>query len=109
MSFQSLKEKVAKFPSTKLKPMFGYDCFTVNGKFFVGFYRKNNYQVIARLSQEDQEQAIKKSGIKPAPQGARKGWIEINMKHVDVKEALKLVRKSYDHTLKLAVAEKKVR
>lgn len=37
MSYDALKGKVTKFSNITERPMFGYDCFSANGKFFVGF------------------------------------------------------------------------
>ena len=42
--------------------MFGYQCFSISRKFFVGFSNKNNFQVIIRLPKDQQELAIKKQG-----------------------------------------------
>jgi predicted DNA-binding protein (MmcQ/YjbR family) len=77
--------------------MFGYHCYSILGKFFVGFSNKNDYQVIVRLSKEEQEVAIKNKGIKPFSHGAKMGWIEIDSNHVRTASALKWVVKGYNY------------
>ncbi|MGH9998287.1 MAG: hypothetical protein ACRD90_00270 [Nitrosopumilaceae archaeon] len=70
MSFDLLKNKVMKLPNSAARPMFGYECFSVNGKFFVGFSKKKN-QIIIRLSKEEQQKAVKNKAIKPFSHGAK--------------------------------------
>ena len=101
-SYKPLKNKIAKMPAVITKPMFGYQCYSVSGKFFVGFSNKNDYQVIVRLSKEQQELAIKNKGIKPFSHGAKMGWIEIDSKQVRTSSAFKWITKGYDYAKNLA-------
>jgi predicted DNA-binding protein (MmcQ/YjbR family) len=101
MTYDKLKEKVRQMPSVNAKPMFGYECFSINGKFFVGFNKKNDHQVIIRLSKDEQQKAVKVKGIKPFSHGAKAGWIEINTEHVSNATALKWIKKGYEHILQL--------
>lgn len=82
--------------------MFGYQCYSISGKFFVGFNKKNANQVIIRLPKETQETAIKNKGIKPFSHGAKMGWIEINTKFTTTASIMKWITKGYEHAKKLA-------
>ncbi len=44
MTYESIKNKVAQFDGVTTRPMFGYQCFSINKKFFVGFNNKNDYR-----------------------------------------------------------------
>jgi len=101
-SYNPLKNKITKMPSVTTKPMFGYQCYSISGKFFTGFSNKNDYQVIIRLPKEQQELAIKNKGIKPFSHGAKMGWIEIDSKQVRTDSAFKWVVKGYDYAKNLA-------
>ncbi|MGI0082567.1 MAG: hypothetical protein ACREAG_04640 [Nitrosopumilaceae archaeon] len=57
MSYDSLKNKVMQLAHVSTRPMFGYECFSANGKFFVGFSKKSNNQVIVRLTKEEQQKS----------------------------------------------------
>jgi predicted DNA-binding protein (MmcQ/YjbR family) len=102
MSFNILKNRIKQLPYINERPMFGYECFSANGKFFVGFSKKNKHAVIVRLSKEEQQKAVKNKGIKPFSHGASAGWIEINLKYVNNTNAFKWIRKGYDNALLLA-------
>jgi hypothetical protein len=54
-----LLNKIENLPNISKKQMFGYYCYSVQGKFFVGFSRKNKSKVIIRLGQEQQKLALK--------------------------------------------------
>ena len=99
---ETLKNKIKQFSHVSARPMFGYECFSANGKFFVGFSKKNKHEVIVRLSNDEQQKAVKKKGIKPFSHGAKKGWVEINTKQVSSVNTLKLIRKGYEYALLLA-------
>jgi len=86
--------------------MFGYECFSANNKFFVGFSRKNNYEVIVRLPKDEQQKAVKNKGIRPFSHGAKVGWIEINMKTVATDGAFKWIKKAYAYALSLSKKDK---
>ena len=101
-SYNPLKSKVAKIPAVTTRPMFGYQCYSVSGKFFVGFSNKNDYQVIVRLPKEQQELATKNKGIKPFSRGAKMGWIEVDSKQVRTSSAFKWITKGYDYAKNLA-------
>ena len=101
-SYNPLKNKVAKMLAVTARPMFGYQCYSISAKFFVGFSNKNDYQVIVRLPTEQQELATKNKGIKPFSHGAKMGWIEVDSKQVRTDSAFKWVMKGYNHAKNLA-------
>lgn len=96
-------------PHVSARPMFGYECLSVNGKFFAGFNRKNEYEVIVRLPKEERQDAVTGKGIKPFSHGTKVGWIEISMKSVKTEEALEWVKKAYAHAQSLPAKTNKVK
>ncbi len=107
MSYKTLKNRIKQLPRVSTRPMFGYECFSANGKFFTGFSKKNNYEVIVRLAKGEQQNAIKNKAIKPFSHGAKAGWIEINIKSVAIDEAFKWVKMGYEYALSLSRQSKK--
>ena len=101
-NYNSLKVKVSQFEDVTTRPMFGYQCFSINKKFFVGFSNKNDYQVIVRLSKDQQELAVKNNEIMPFSHGAKMGWIEIDVKKTTTASALKWITKGYAHAKELS-------
>ena len=88
--------------SVTTRPMFGYQCFSISRKFFVGFNNKNNFQVIVRLPKDQQELAIKNKAIRPFSRGAKTGWIELDSKQTTIGTAMRWITKGYDHAEQLA-------
>ncbi len=84
------------------RPMFGYQCFSISRKFFVGFSNKNNFQVIVRLPKDQQELAIKNKAIGPFSHGAKMGWIALDSKQTTIGTAMRWITKGYDHAEQLA-------
>lgn len=82
--------------------MFGFQCFSINKKFFVGFSNKNNNQIIVRLPKDLQEVAIKSKDIHPFSHGAKMGWIEIDAKLTTADSAMRWISKGYEHAKDLA-------
>ena len=82
--------------------MFGYQCYSINKKFFVGFSNKNDYQIIVRLPKEIQEKAVNNKGISPFSHGARMGWIEIDAKSILTSNASKWITKDFEHAIQLS-------
>lgn len=107
MSYETFKSKITQLPHVSRRPMFGYECFSANGKFFVGFSKKNMYEVIIRLPKEEQQTAVKSEGIKPFSHGAKAGWIEINTKLVATDGTFKWIKKGYEYALSLSKQSKK--
>lgn len=101
-SYSPIKKKVESIEYVTTRPMFGYQCFSINKKFFVGFSNKNNQQVIVRLSKDQQEIAIKSKAIKPFHHGARMGWIEIDSRLTTTSGAMKWIIKGYENAKRLA-------
>jgi len=95
--YNSLKIKVSQFENVTTRPMFGYQCFSINKKFFVGFNNKNDHTIIIRLSKDQQELAVKNNTINPFSHGAKMGWIEIDVKKTTTALALKWIVKGYEH------------
>ena len=56
-NYNSVKDKVEQLKDVTTRPMFGYKCYSISKKFFVGFSNKNDYQIIVRLPKERQEDA----------------------------------------------------
>lgn len=80
------------------RPMFGYQCFSINKKFFVGFSNKNTQQIIVRLPKDQQEIAVTSNAIQPFSHGAKMGWIEIDSKLIaTTASAMKWILKGYEH------------
>ncbi len=100
--YSSIKSKVEKFSKVTTRPMFGFQCFSINKKFFVGFSNKNSHQIIVRLPKEKQEFAKKSKGIKPFSHGAKMGWIEINSKLSTSVSAMKWISYGYEYAKKLS-------
>jgi predicted DNA-binding protein (MmcQ/YjbR family) len=92
MTYQSIKNKVAQIEGVSARPMFGYECFSVGSKFFVGFSKKNDTQIIVRLSKPDQQNALRTIGIKPFSHGAKAGWIEINTAKSTPQNSMKWIK-----------------
>lgn len=101
-NYNSLKIKASQFEDITTRPMFGYQCFSINKKFFVGFNNKNNHTIIVRLSKDRQELAVKNNAIKPFSHGAKMGWIEIDVKKTTGTFALKWITKGYEHAKELS-------
>jgi hypothetical protein len=102
MTYKSIKNKVAQFKGVTTRPMFGYQCFSISKKFFVGFNNKNDYQVIVRLPKDQQELAVKNNAIKPFSHGAKMGWIEIDSEKSTVSNAMKWIDIAHDYALSLS-------
>mgnify|MGYP002066662947 FL=1 len=101
-NYNSLKNKVSKFEDVTTRPMFGYQCFSINTKFFVGFNNKNDHTIIVRLSKDQQELAVKNNAINPFSHGAKMGWIEIDVKNTTAASALKWIVKGYEYAKELS-------
>ena len=82
--------------------MFGYQCYSVSKKFFVGFSSKNDYQTIVRLPKEKQEGAVVHKAVKPFSHGAKMGWIEIDSAKISSSSvAMKWIELAYEHVKNL--------
>lgn len=101
-SYDLIKKKVESMEQVTTRPMFGYQCFSINKKFFVGFSNKNNRQVIVRLPKDQQEIAIKSKAIHPFFHGAKTGWIEIDSGMTTTAGAMKWILKGYENANNLA-------
>lgn len=55
MTYNTLKNRVKRLSSVSSRPMFGYECYSAKGKFFVGFSNKNDYEIIVRITKEEQQ------------------------------------------------------
>ena len=97
-----IRAAVERMDGVASRQMFGYRCFLVAGKFFAGFYNKNDFCVIIRLAGDQQEAAIKEGAIKPFSHGAKKGWVELDCREVTDDIAMKWISKGYDHAKRLA-------
>ena len=100
-NYNSVKDKVEQLKDVTTRPMFGYKCYSISKKFFVGFSNKNDYQIIVRLPKERQEDAVAHNAIKPFSHGAKMGWIEIDSTKIS-SMAMKWIELAYEHVKKLA-------
>lgn len=105
-SVDEIKKKAEILPDVTTRPMFGYQCYSVNGKFFAGFGKKDKSKIIIRLSKDLQLKAVlkdKRLNIKTFSPGARRGWIEFNGNSISsIDEAFYWVKKGYEHALSLS-------
>lgn len=110
-----LRKKVAAMPGVTSRPMFGYDCYMVEGRFFAGFARKSPGRqatmtmMIVRLARQDhryQQQSASHDDrdIRPFPRGARKGWIQVDVEAAGVERAYRLAEEGYEHARSLSPA-----
>lgn len=101
-NYDHVKTKVKEMENVTMRPMFDYQCFLIHGKFFVGFYSKNNFQIIIRLSKDLQERAIKNAAVKPFSHGAKMGWVEMDSRHATTEIIMEYVLLGFDHAKQLA-------
>ena len=102
-NYHSIKNKVEQFKDVTTRPMFGYQCYSISKKFFVGFSNKNDYQIIVRLPKERQEDAITHKAIKPFSHGANMGWIEIDSTKIPSSSvAMKWITIAYENASSLS-------
>jgi predicted DNA-binding protein (MmcQ/YjbR family) len=99
-----LRQRVTELSHVIIKQMFGYECYSVKGRFFVGFSKKDNSKVIIRFRKNEQQKAIKNLNIKPFSYGAKAGWIEIRLDSNPnkVEDVYQWIEKSYRYALNLA-------
>lgn len=100
-----LRVQIEKLPNVATRPMFGYHCYLVEGKFFVGFNKKHKSEVIIRLSKEMQKDALADVALqsKPFSHGAKMGWVAIEITNKKKVEAtFAWVKKGYEHALELS-------
>ena len=93
-----LRRMIESLPDVSTRPMFGYQCYSVGGKFFTGFGKKSN--LIIRLSSDLQAKALrdKQIKIKPFSHGAKMGWVEIDeMSILDNAAVFNWIKKGYEH------------
>ena len=100
--YSSVISKVEEIPKITKRPMFGYKCYSINKKFFVGFSNKNEYQIIVRLPKEKQEDALTIKAIQPFSHGAKMGWIEIDSRLTTSKIAMKWILVGFEFAKKIS-------
>ena len=108
MNIDEIKSKIEALPDITTRPMFGYQCYSVNGKFFTGFGKKDKTKMIIRLSKELQSEALqdKRLKVKPFSHGAKMGWVEIDTKSVSkIQDAFYWVKQGYNHALTMSKAD----
>lgn len=93
-----LVKMIKALPRVTTRPMFGYQCYSVGGKFFVGFSKKND-MIIIRLSKEMQAKALrdKQLKFKPFSHGAKMGWVELDGNNLDNTRVFEWIKKGYRH------------
>ena len=97
---EEIIKMVETLADTTTRPMFGYQCYSVGGKFFAGFGKKNN--LIIRLPKDQQSGALrdKRFKIRPFSHGARMGWVELDARSLsNVKAVFEWIEKGYEHAL----------
>ena len=101
--YEPIKKKVESMKDVTTRPMFGYQCFSIKKKFFVGFSNKNKQHVIVRLPKDQQKIAVKLKAIKPFSHGAKMGWIEIDSAYISSSSmAMKWIVLAYENARNLA-------
>jgi TfoX/Sxy family transcriptional regulator of competence genes len=103
----TIKERIEQLPDVTIRPMFGYQCYSVGGKFFAGIGKKN--KLIIRLSKDQQLQALdqKQLKIRPFSHGAKMGWVELDGSEVsNLDAALVWIKRGYDNALDLQSSKK---
>ena len=100
MISDKIRAKVEKIKNVSVRPMFGHQCYSVEGKFFVGFSKKDT--IIVRLPKDIQLKAIKTKGIIPFSHGAKAGWIEMDSKQVSSANAMKWITEGFENAKRLA-------
>jgi hypothetical protein len=107
-----IKKIVLTLPEVTTRPMFGYQCYSVKGKFFVGFGIKKDKSnvMIIRLSKDLQGEALLKEKhlkIKSFNHGAKMGWVELDIRSIKIDDAFYWVDKGYEHALNLSYTNQK--
>jgi predicted DNA-binding protein (MmcQ/YjbR family) len=101
-----IMKKIEILPNITTRPMFGYQCYSVNGKFFAGLGKKDKSKaIIIRISKDLQLKALLKEKcleIKPFSHGAKMGWIELDIRNIKIDEAFYWVKKGYEHALNIS-------
>jgi hypothetical protein len=103
MTAATLRSKIEKLPSVSTRPMFGYQCYLADGKFFAGF-NKGDLKLIVRLPKELQVKAISSKKIKAQPfsHGAKKGWVEIDLTDCNNSEVFGWIKQGFDYAQRLS-------
>lgn len=102
-NYVSIKKKVEQFKDITTRLMFGYRCYSISKKFFVGFSNKNDFQIIVRLPKDKQSSAIIHEAIKPFSHGGKMGWIKIDSKKiVNSSTAMKWIVMAYEYAQNLS-------
>lgn len=105
-SVTEIKNKIETLPDVTTCPMFGYQCYSVNRKFFAGLGKKDKSKaIIIRLSKDLQLEALlkeKRLKIKPFSHGAKMGWVELDISNIKIDEAFYWVKKGYEHALNMS-------
>lgn len=91
-----------RLPGVTTRPMFGYQCYLVQGKFFAGFGKRRGGEqtIIIRLPKDLQSRAVA-AGLRPFRHGARAGWMEMDCKSTKGDDAFVWIRKGYDYAASL--------
>jgi predicted DNA-binding protein (MmcQ/YjbR family) len=100
----NLQERTEQLQNVVTRSMFGYQCYSVRGKFFVGFSKKDKDKIIIRLSSVLQKRALLsvEPKMKPFIHGARMGWVEVVSTGTAVDKTFNWIRKGYAHAKKLS-------
>ena len=98
-----IMKMIETLAGTTTRPMFGYQCYLVEGRFFAGFGKKNN--LIIRLSKDQQSEALryKHLKIRSFSHGAKMGWVELDGKSIsNSKVVFDWIKKGYEHAKSLS-------
>ena len=102
-----LQKRIEQLHNVTTRPMFGYQCYSVRGKFFVGFSKKDKNKIIIRLTPALQKKALlsMEPKMQPFRQGAKMGWVELDSTGTGVDKTFSWIKKGYTHAKKLSQHE----
>jgi Luciferase len=93
---QRLNQVLGSWPGVRITPMFGRWGYFVGDRLFACFpLRDKDRDLWIRLSDEDQQRALRETGVRPHRRFARRGWVETDIEsESDVGRALKWLRRA---------------
>jgi predicted DNA-binding protein (MmcQ/YjbR family) len=99
-----LQKGIEQLRDVATRSMFGYQCYSVKGKFFVGFSKRDKNKIIIKLPSAVQKRALLsvEPKMKPFIHGAKMGWVEVVSTGIAVDKTFNWIRKGYAHAKTLS-------